>query len=327
MSKVEQHTQILIKDLDFQAKYHLSHTQTDLMAYMVNVTHWATSVNGYYVIATAKVLSDLPHLGEKTFEASLQVLKEFGLVQCKIVEVKNWKGKPKLRGLRLTKKGQEYNARFFLPTNENKLEKENQTLKDRNQILEEMVEKLTTIIEEKEEKTTPKKEEPTPAEPNFEIEKEEIDNFIQKITQHFGRNSKPICNLAPQYNKNTTFYINSYNRLSVLTPQNEFKQLSNPKFINDFWEWLFLNPQRIGNKIDFSKAPTLKNLKERFINRTIKIKGNKSTIIDFIETQNGVKMKIRTKDGTELSVLDTETKKDKIFELEDCQRIILKILS
>jgi len=322
MSKVQQHTQILIKDLDFQAKYHLSHTQTDLMAYMVNVTHWATSIDGYYVIATAKVLSDLPHLGEKTFEASLQVLKALGLVQCKIVEVKNWKGKPKLRGLRLTKKGQEYNAKFFLPTNEKKLEKENKTLKDENQKLKETIELLTIAKEEEK----PQKEEPTLPKPSFEIEKDELDEFIQKITQYFGRNSKPICNFVPQFNKNTTFYINSYNRLSVLTPQNEFKQLSNPKSINEFWEWLFLNPQRIGDKIDFSKVPTVKNLKDRFVDRIIKIKGVKSTIIDFVEAQNGVKMKIKTKSGAELFILDADTQKDKIFGLVDCQKIVLKIL-
>jgi len=323
MSKVQQHTQILIKDLDFQAKYHLSHTQTDLMAYIVNVTHWATCVNGYYIMATSKVLSDLPHLGEKTFEASLKFLKEIGLVQCKIVEVKSWRGKPKLRGIQLTTKGKEYNAKFFLPTNEKKLEKENQILKDENQKLKETIERLTIAKEEKK----PQKEETTPPKPSFEIEKDELDNFIQKITQHFGRNSKPICNFAPQYKKETTFYINSYNRLSVLTPQNEFKQLSNPKSISQFWEWLFLNPQRIDNKIDFSKAPTLKNLKERFVNRTIKIKGIKSTIIDFVEAQNGVKMKIRTKSGAELFIIDTESQKDKIFGLEYCQRIVLNILA
>jgi hypothetical protein len=37
-----QHTQILIKDLDFQATYHLSHTQMDVMAYMVNVPYRET---------------------------------------------------------------------------------------------------------------------------------------------------------------------------------------------------------------------------------------------------------------------------------------------
>ena len=88
MSARPQHTQILIKDCDFQARYDLSHTQTDLMAYMVNVSYWADCVDGYYVITTSKILSDLPLMGEKTFQASFKVLKEKGLIESKIVEVK-----------------------------------------------------------------------------------------------------------------------------------------------------------------------------------------------------------------------------------------------
>jgi len=65
-------TQILIKDLLFQEKYSLSHSQTDLMAYLVNVPYWATKVDGYFVITTSKIMTDLPMMGEKTIEASFK---------------------------------------------------------------------------------------------------------------------------------------------------------------------------------------------------------------------------------------------------------------
>lgn len=81
-------TQILVKNLLFQKKYNLSHSQTDLMAYLVNVYYWAISVDGYFVINTSKIKSDLPKMSEKTIEASLKILKDLGLIHSKILEVK-----------------------------------------------------------------------------------------------------------------------------------------------------------------------------------------------------------------------------------------------
>ena len=94
MSTVPQHTQILIKDFDFQAKYHLTHSQTDLISYLVNILSWAICIEGYYVIATSKIMSDLPSMGLKTIEASLKVLKDLELIESKVVKVTQWKGMP-----------------------------------------------------------------------------------------------------------------------------------------------------------------------------------------------------------------------------------------
>jgi hypothetical protein len=98
-------TRILIQDLLFREKYNLSHAQTDLMAYLVNVAYWAINVDGYFVIATSKIMMDLPAMGEKTIEASFKVLKDLELIQCKTVQVTQLRGKPYLRGMKLTKKG------------------------------------------------------------------------------------------------------------------------------------------------------------------------------------------------------------------------------
>jgi len=327
MSSLSQHTQILIKDLDFQAKHQLSHTQTDLMAYMVNVTYWADVVDGYYVIATLKILSDLQNLGKKNFEISLRALKEKGLIETKIVEVRRWKGKPKIRGIRLTEKGKLYHSNMVLPSQEPKVRE----LEKKNQELQETIDRLmlekTEKIEKPQEKIQEPKPKPAPKSTPQPPKTVKIDTFIQEMRQHFGLNSQPICNFVPNFHKETTFYINSYNKLSIITPENDFQQIRNPQIINEFWQWLYQNPQRIGNKIDFSKAPTTQELKDRYCHKTIEINKTPYTIIDVIKAKKGVKLKVKTKKGEELLLRDKETQKDKIFGFDECQEIILKILT
>jgi DNA-binding PadR family transcriptional regulator len=327
MSSLSQHTQILIKDLDFQAKHQLSHTQTDLMAYMVNVTYWADVVDGYYVIATLKILSDLQNLGKKNFEISLRALKEKGLIETKIVEVRRWKGKPKIRGIRLTEKGKLYHSNMVLPSQEPKVRE----LEKKNQELQETIDRLmlekTEKIEKPQEKIQEPKPKPAPKSTPQPPKTVKIDTFIQEMRQHFGLNSQPICNFVPNFHKETTFYINSYNKLSIITPENDFQQIRNPQIINEFWQWLYQNPQRIGNKIDFSKAPTTQELKDRFVGRSIKIMGNNQTISNIIKVKNGVKINIIDSDGKDRSIINSDTQKDMIFEKEYCQKVILEILS
>jgi len=101
-----------VKDMLFQKKYSLSHTQMDLMAYFVNLAYWTIIVEGYCVIATKKIMSDLPEMGQKTIEASLKKLKEVGLIETTIVEVKVWNGNPRIWGLKLTEKGKELEAKI-----------------------------------------------------------------------------------------------------------------------------------------------------------------------------------------------------------------------
>jgi len=327
MSSLSQHTQILIKDLDFQAKHQLSHTQTDLMAYMVNVTYWADVVDGYYVIATLKILSDLQNLGKKNFEISLRALKEKGLIQTKIVEVRRWRGKPKIRGIRLTEKGKLYHSNMVLPSQEPKVRE----LEKKNQELQETIDRLmlekTEKIEKPQEEIQEPKPKPAPKSTPQPPKTVKIDTFIQEMCQHFGLNSQPICNFVPNFHKETTFYINSYNKLSIITPENDFQQIRNPQAINEFWQWLYQNPQRIGNKIDFSKKPTTQELKDRFVGRSIKIMGNNQTISNIIEVKNGVKINIIDSNGKDRSIINSDTQKDMIFKKEYCQKVILEILS
>jgi len=322
---VPNRTQILIKDLLFQEKYNLSHSQTDLMAYLVNVTYWAISVDSYFVIATSKVMTDLPQMGEKTFEASLKVLKDLGLIESKLVEVKEWRGKPKLRGIRLSEKGKEYNAKLILPTQD----KQKKILEKEVKELKETIAQLQIKIEENNKKKEETKEIETKYKPIVEPKlpkKDEVDDFIAKVTQHFGANGKPLCNFVPKYDKNTTFYINSYKKISVIIPSGEYRQLSNPKEIYTFWQWLYLNSHRIGNKIDFKKTPTVKELEDRYLNRTLKLGENRCTLIGFIQENSCVKIKIRSKDGKDGFLVNSKNKDDALFELGYCQKVVLEVL-
>ena len=319
MSAVPNRTQILIKDLPFQEKYNLTHSQIDLMAYLVNVPYWAINIEGYYVIATSKIMSDLPTMGKKTIEASLKILKDLELIECKIVEVIQWKGKPKLRGMRLTQKGAEYNAKLVLPSQDKKvkeLEKEIRKLK----------ETIKSLTVSKSEASAPKKEEKTKPLALNMPELKAIEIFVGEVIKRFGKSGQPICNSVPKWHNETIFYINSYNKLSVITPQNEHRQLKNPFQINHFWEWLSTHNERIGDKIDFDKVPTIKELEKRFLNQNIIIGTHKEKIYEFIEVENGVKIKVENKEGKVRFILDSSTKKDKILGLGQCQEILFKLL-
>ena len=79
-----------------------------------------------------------------------------------------------------------------------------------------------------------------PSVPSMPIENE-VETFTLEVTKRFGKSSQLICNFVPNWMKETTFYINSYNKLSIITPNGEYKQLIDPIQVNRFWQWLFKN--------------------------------------------------------------------------------------
>ena len=320
MSVLPKHTQILIKDLDFQAKYNLSHSQTDLMAYLANIPYWSININGYFVIATSKIMSDLPAMGQKTIEASLKVLKDLELIECTLVKVTQWRGKPMIRGVKLTKKGKEYNSSLVLPSQD----KEVIRLKKEKKELQEIIDNMRVEIAEKTPKETLKARlKPSiPSVPSlFNIE-----SFIDKVTSRFGKNSQPICNAVPKWDKETTFYINSYNKLSIVTSDKKAKQLKNPLEIAQFWKWLSTHSERIGEVIDFKKTPTIKALEKHFLNKTVKIGKNQEKISAFVKVKNGVKIKVESRDKKIRFITDSLTHKEKIFEYKTCQEVMFALL-
>ena len=322
MSAVPQRTQILVKNLPFQEKYHLTHIQTDLMAYLVNIISWAICVDGYYVITTSKIMSDLPKMGQKTIEASLKVLKDLELIECKMVKVPQWQGNVKHRGVKLTSKGKEYNGALMLPSQDKKvreLEKKNRELEEENRRLQEIIDNMD--VSKSETSAPNNQEKPKPIVPTMPT-KQAIEVFIDDVTKRFGRSSQPICNVVPKWNKETIFYINSYNRLSIITPQKEHKQLRDPILINSFWQWLYTHSSRIGDQIDFNKTPTLKELEKRFINQTILIGEKKERVCEFVEVEGGVTIKVENQEGKVRFIIDSVTQKEKVFELGVCQEVL-----
>ncbi len=104
-------TQTLVKDLVFQRKYKLTSTQTDIMAYLINLPYWAKEINGYLLLVTPKIMSDLK-IGLKTIEASFTRLIKLGLITTAKIKVKEWDNQKNYRGVKISVKGQKYNTRF-----------------------------------------------------------------------------------------------------------------------------------------------------------------------------------------------------------------------
>jgi hypothetical protein len=131
---------------------------------------------------------------------------------------------------------------------------------------------------------------------------------------------------VPKWNIKTTFYINSYNKLSTLTPDNNSKQLKDPLEISHFWEWLFTHTQRIGDKVNFDKTPTVKELEKRFLNQTILIGKNREIVREFLETEEGIKIKVEDEKGKIRFIVDSRTQKDKVFELGEVREVLFGVL-
>jgi hypothetical protein len=280
-------------------------------------------------------MSDLPSMGLKTIEASLKVLKDLELIESKVVKVTQWKGMPHIRGVKLTEKGKEYNAKLILPSQDERvieLQKKNRELEKENKALIETIKNLSVSESEA---SAPKKEDekqkqkekakPTPSTPSMPT-LEAIEVFIGDVTKRFGKTGKPICNAVPKWNIKTTFYINSYNKLSTLTPDNNSKQLKDPLEISHFWEWLFTHTQRIGDKVDFDKTPTVKELEKRFLNQTILIGKNREIVREFLETEEGIKIKVEDEKGKIRFIVDSRTQKDKVFELGEVREVLFGVL-
>ncbi len=99
--------------------------------------------------------------------------------------------------------------------------------------------------------------------------------FIEAVTRDFGLTSAPICNYVSngKWHKATTFYINSYKRLSVTPPEGENRQLEEPEYINNFWKWLYKNQHRVGDVIRLDTNPTVQTLNIRYKNASLKADG------------------------------------------------------
>ena len=239
----------LVKDFTFKEKFNLTHTQTDIMAYFVNLSSWAyTEGSGYYLALTQKIMKDLG-LGLKTVEASILKLKKLNLISVKSMLVKEWSTLIKHRYIAITSRGKTYDNALY-PIKE---EKKINDLEEQNRLLREQIKAL---------------EKPKHVEVKSKVEFENISQLRESITKKYRKNQEPICNNIKGYLPQTAFYINNYGKLSLLTPEQNFKQIDNIQESNNFWKFIFENQELIGKihkkreKVDIS--PLLKFIGEDF---------------------------------------------------------------
>ena len=159
------------------------------------------------------------------------------------------------------------------------------------------------------------------SEPDKTPKTETLDNFVRRVRNQFILTSEPICNHVEGWQKETTFYINSYGKLSLTTKNKEFSQLNDPILINKFWKWLMKHQERIGDIVEF-KSKDIKSLNGKYKNKTIQINNQTMTIEEIVPIDGRFSLKIRGKNG-KVGTLYDMSRKPKLFELEELERDIL----
>ena len=105
--------------------------------------------------------------------------------------------------------------------------------------------------------------------------------------------------------KETTFYINSYGKLSITTPNGDFSQLTDPILIHKFWRWLMEHQKRIGDIVEFKNSRVnIRELNQKYRNSKIKIDGKIRWIEEIVDMGSGLYLKIRDYKGKVSMVRD-----------------------
>jgi hypothetical protein len=151
--------------------------------------------------------------------------------------------------------------------------------------------------------------------PNFE-------DFIRKTRNRFLLTSEPICNRVEGWQKETTFYINSYGKLSLTTPSMNFLQVENAIDINKFWRWLFNNQHRVGKLIDLEQMTNnLLELNNKYKDKEIKINGKTRWIEELVDKNEGVAIKVRNEHGS-VAVLFNASKEPIVYGYDVLEKFL-----
>lgn len=149
----------------------------------------------------------------------------------------------------------------------------------------------------------------------------EFTSLVKIVTKEFGATSEPICNGVKGWKKEMQFYINSYNKLTILNPSGEVAQLKSPIEIGNFWKYLSKNRHQIGKVIDFTKKLTVDELNKRYAQMNIVLKETKFKVHQIENLNDGVQVAIKSSDN-KISVLSREGKAI-VFGLEECEKVLL----
>ena len=312
-------TRVLVKDILFQEKYRLTHTQVDIMAYIINALTWAIKVGAFFPVTTKKFHQDLPQISEKTLEESLRALKAMELIEVQMITVPAW-GNSYVRGISVLPKGLEYNASFYKADEQVIIENLKEQMFAQNQEIMELRKQLEVIeVVESEAKIV---EEAIEKDDGINYDDLDFKELIQTVTKEFGATSEPICNAVNGWQKETKFYINSYNKLTISSPSGQIVQLKNPIEINDFWKHLGKNRHQIGKVIDFTKKLDVDELNKRYGDMDIVLKETKFKVYKIKEVKDGVQVSIKNSENRNIAMLSKEGEPI-VFELEACQKVLL----
>jgi len=315
-------TRVLAKDLLFQEKNFLTDTQTDIMSYIFNAFTWAMKVDGYIILTTKKITEDMPQIGEKTLDASLRELEKKGLIGRKIVKIAHW-GNARVRGIQITLEGMEYNSSLYAPSHQEIVKIYENRIKELEDRLEKQIALESEDLAQKDKPV--KKIEDEAKAVDSQNKEESLEDFIKKIRNRFILTSEPICNMVDGWQKESTFYINSYGKLSVTTQNMDFVQLKNPLQINKFWRWLFDNQHRIGTISDFNSSQRLlKNLNIQYKNLQIKIANKERWIEDILLIKDKFAIRTKDKNGT-VFIISNNLNQPILYNYHECKKYILKL--
>ena len=324
MSKVPQNlpkrTRVLVKDILFQEKYRLSHTQMDIMAYIINALMWSIKVGAFFPLTNKKFHEDLPQISEKTLEESLRVLKAMELIEVQMISVPQWNN-AYVRGIAILPKGLEYNARYYQANEQEIIENLKEQMLTQKQEIRELKEQLKAL--ESTERDNKIVEEAIDDNAT-DYDDLEFEVLIETVTKAFGATSQPICNGVKGWKKEVQFYINSYNKLTILSPTGEVVQLKNPIEISDFWNYLSKNRHQIGKVIDFTKKLDVEELNKRYVQMKIVIQEQIFKVHKIEKFKDGVQVAIKSSDNQKIAMLSKEGKAI-VFGLEECEKVLLGI--
>jgi len=310
-------TRILIKDVLFQEKYRLSHTQLDVMAYIVNALTWATKIGSFFPISNKKFQQDLPQISEKTLEESLRVLKAMGLIEVEMITVPKWNN-ARVRGISILLKGLEYNSVYYKADEKKVIE----SLEAKITELETKLKQLESTEEEKDKELLEEAIEKEDSSTNYDDL--EFTTLIKTVTKEFSLTSAPICNMVAGWQKETKFYINSYNKLTVLTPTGNIIQIKDPIQVHNFWKYIEKNRHQIGKVIDFTKELTIEELNYRYVNMEIKLQEHKFRVYKIEKLEDGVKISLSSSQSDKISFISKDGKPT-VFGLEECEKALFGV--
>ena len=329
--KLPNRTRVLVKDILFQEKYRLTHTQVDIMAYILNCLTWAIKVGAFFPVTNKKFHKDLPQISEKTIEESLRALKAMELIEVQMITVPKWDN-AYVRGISILPKGLEYNASFYHADESVIIENLKEQMRTRDQELVELREQLKNMKAVEVPKEFQDEEEAKIIEEA--IEKDDDNNYddlgfkelIKTVTKEFGATSEPICNAVNGWQKETEFYINSYNKLTVLNPSGQVAQLKNPIEIGNFWKYISENRDQIGKVIDFTKKLDVDELNKRYVQIDIILNEMKFKVQKIEEVRDGVQVVLKNSENGNIAMLSKDGEAI-VFGVEACEKVLLGLRS